>query len=244
MEKFSDVNNNNENKKGKSYKIEHLNNFDVIVNLDYPNKEYLSTLLEALKNHTIEEMRRDDVFMTHFFIKENFEESIKAHVDFNTGRSVSDPISEHYKDDFNMRARYNMVSALNEIVISPKVKKVVESPQFQEVVKRSGCFAGVMFCEPILSAIVNKPENKYNNKYSFYEKINIDPASSVSTPMPSVDDIREMRKIFFQNNIFPHDLNLKQFMITRHQGKPYLVLIDIEAYEEIKSRKINASPKE
>jgi hypothetical protein len=53
---------------------------------------------------------------------------------------------------------------------------------------------------------------------------------------PIVNDFEnfseDLRKIFLQNGIRPNDLNPHQFIVTEQDGKPLVVLIDVESYIE------------
>src|SRR5258708_7836276 len=55
-------------------------------------------------------------------------------------------------------------SVLNEIALSPKIKNLVASPEFQNIVKRNGYDAGE-FVEPLLASI----DRRSGQKVLFYE---------------------------------------------------------------------------
>ena len=113
--------------------------------------------------------------------------------------------------------------------LSTKIKNLVASGQFQEVVKKYG-FADVVFVEPIIAIVVH---NKIGEKYLVYKYINqvVDYSAEGQFPNSMVQEIKEL---FVKNEIAPHDLRSYQFMEARDENDTrHLFLIDIEAYTEM-----------
>lgn len=221
----------------KTYRTEHFPKLDVVVNLDYFKQKDCNDILKIVNDnldidfnidHILYEISNceDDKKDQRFFIKikpEVVDTKTKKIIDL-----IKNPRPEEVIGDFkNKKARYNFVGVLNEIILSKKIRELVASDMFQRLAKKYG-FAGMKFAEPI-SALIDKEQHK---KYLIYKNLEL-----IDGMFPNDDSyifIDDLRRIFLQNNIFPNDLNIRQFIVTQENGKYYIVLIDIEAYTNIK----------
>ena len=217
----------------RSYKIEHLPGFDVVVNLDYPRKEDQDKVLEILRqNQAIKSLGvynfldkitniRDGSGKFCFFLKPK--KFLQKNVDFILGRTQEDPVNAVAAQDLDKSARYALSGVINEIILSKKIKAIIASSEVQKLARQHG-FAGMKFAEPIVALI----DNKTPSKFLIYENMRDDCAyPSDYVPQDLTNDLRE---IFLRDGINPHDLRENQFIKNEQNGKPFLVLIDIEAY--------------
>ncbi|MFA5791878.1 MAG: hypothetical protein WC884_02480 [Candidatus Paceibacterota bacterium] len=219
----------------KTYRIEHLPGLDVVENLNYPNQEDQDVILKILRNNRLGEGSymgdlllkifsiRDSVGYKCFYVK--IKRESKKQVDFRKGRATRDPINFNLRHDFDKKARYALVGVLNEIILARKIKEIITLSAVQKLAKQHG-FAGMKFSEPIFALV----DRKNSSKYLIYRNM-----VSIDEPKNCVWEIlvKDLRKIFLQNGIYPHDLKSNQFMVVEQDGEPCVVLIDTEAYTEV-----------
>ena len=228
----------------KTYRIEHFDKFDVVVNLDYLDKQAQEEVLSMLKEKMPDDQPgisdllgmisaiRDEQGNLRFFVKRK--KNPKDYLDFMNGLIKIDPISPFLRHDFDVKSRYALIGTLSEIILSKKVKEIIASEEVQQLARNLN-FAGFIFSEPIVS-VVGK---KYSQRYLIYKYIK---EEKMLLGSRIVDQLAlDLTKIFLKNDIFPHDLRDTQFMKTEENGKPYIVLIDIEAYTEINKPVPNSS---
>lgn len=247
---FKDIS-NQEDIKNKNYRIEHFKDFDVVVNLDYPNKEEINELLELLRINNLyktnqflikdsfiykkyeQMMDSEPNIFSRFFFKVKKGYHIEAEIDFIKGRTDRDAIKEEFRNDFDSKSRYARAGILNEIILSQKIKEIVESNEFQDLAKACN-FEGIKFAEPIVAIIYKENQDKclvYKNIKSERSIMKSDNTDLLALGL---------RRVFLKNGINANDLRATQFIITKEDDKSYIVLIDTEAYTEVgKDKKIN-----
>lgn len=230
---------------GKNYRIEHLPGFDVVVNLDYSDKEEARELLEIIKRNPMgQDFSASNSWQNllqfklegsdRFFVKTKKADYIKWQVDFIRDRTAADPLNDESKKDFDKESRNARVGVMNEILLSKKIKEIVCSKEAQDIAKKYG-FTVIEYNEPIL-AIIYKGEN---DKSLIYKKIDGEQSlewirRNFHSNLSKIKNLTlDFRELFFKNNIYPHDLKDRQFLIVEKDGKPAIVLIDAEAYTEI-----------
>ena len=228
----------------KTFRVEHLPWADVVLNLDCSNKEDPEEVLDIIKNNGAPEGAlafaqvsfRENSNPKNFFLKTKNKTTLQQTIDVPLGRAGYDPVHPIARKDFSKEARYARASVLNEIILSPKIKRLVATPPFQELAKQFG-FSRMEFAEPI--AGVNEEYTKYliyrNIKYSVTE------TAAFLGSLKIENLTAKLRKLFLQNNISPNDLRQTQLLISEAEGKRVLHLIDIEAYTE--KQKSTGSPK-
>ncbi len=222
----------------KTFRIKQLPELAVIENLDSDQQDR-DMILGLLRNKQLTSSANlldllgeiksfKDKEYDRFFIKSKQRiNKIRDQINFILGRTFEDPINSKVRSDFDRQARYARTAVLSEIILSKKVKEIVASKEVQELALRYG-FSSIKFSEPIVALIYKKD----SSKYLIYR--------NVATPQSRFifgDDLehleklaQDLRKIFFKNGIYPHDLRWKQFMMTEEDGNKKLVLVDIEAY--------------
>jgi len=227
----------------KTFRVEHLPWADVVLNLDSSHKEDLETVLGVIKKNgppkgplSFLEVSFDSNYDNKkFFMKRKSKSTSQRIIDFALNRSKNDPINQDVAYDFNKEARYALVSILSEITLSPKIKRLVALNAFQKLAKDHG-FTKMEFSEPIAAVV----EQYF--KYLIYRYIKDPQSIHYFLKKPSIDRfVSELRKLFMDNGIIPHDLRSQQLLVTEQNGERVLHLIDIEAYT-IKS-KPTGSPK-
>lgn len=226
-----------ENKAEGAYRIEHLPGLDVVENLDYPEKKDRGDILELLRSNPlgknlglkglskkVQNLKQGG--NRRFFIKTKSNPAIM--VDYildRNGRSHTAFESAKDENFMTKRVQYTRAGVLSEIIISPKIRKIVASGEVQELARKYG-FDSMKFAEPIF-ALTFKESVK---KALIYKNIKWEAGSSGG----NFDNLAEdLRKIFLRNSIYPNDLHSSQFMITEQDGKPCIMLIDIESYTEV-----------
>lgn len=223
------------NESSSNVKIEHLPWLDVVLNLDYPAQEDFNIIIDLIKKKgppsgplSFSDLPFDLTDDEKFFIKRKPKSTSQRLVNFALGRSKDDPIDKKIARDFDHEARYARASILNEITLSPRVKKLVSSSAFQQLAKKYG-FVGMGFSEPIAGIV-----GEYD-KYLVYRNIkDIRNTDSFWELLKMNRFAHNLRKLFIANGIVPHDLRQQQFLITERNGERFLYLVDIEAY--IKAR--------
>ncbi len=221
-----------------NYKIEHLPGVDVVLNLDYPSPKDRDLVLEIIKHEIaqknpvdfdvlLEKIRqvKDSDTRARFYVKDK-KGGTKEHIDFARGRSKINPINPTFRSDFDTESIYARASVLNEITLSEKIKEIISKGVFQKLAKKYG-YAGLELAEPI-AAFVDKESTQ---KYAVYKNIK---GVDVQNPQIFIRLADELRKLFLENGIIPHDLKWNSFMIVRRGTEFHLVLIDIEAYTKKK----------
>jgi hypothetical protein len=232
-----------ENEAKKTYRIEHLPGLDVIENLDYPEKKDRDDILGLLRSNPlgknlgfeglsrkIQNLKQDG--NRCFFVKTKGNPTIMVDYILNrNGRSLAGIEFAEHGDFRTKEAQFTRAGVLSEIIISPEVKNVVASNEVQELAKKHG-FTGLKFAEPIF-ALTFKESAK---KALIYKNIK----RKVGSPGGDLKNLAEdLKKVFLQNSIHPHDFHAGQFMVIEQDGKPCVVLIDIESYTEVeKSDKV------
>lgn len=236
----------------KTYKTEHFPGFDIVVNLD-SNKEDQKIILDIFKKESLsspmgfsplgdvlslslKEIEKVDKYQ-RFFIKIKNPNSQKA-VDFITGRTTEDYINPDVLDDFDKKSRYAKESILSEIVLSKKIKEIVASDEVQNLAKKHG-FEGMKFSEPIIALV----DRDHPIKYLIYRNIKKRALHFNINYSGAQDIVKNLRKIFLQNNIFPADLREEQFLVTQENDHSYIVLIDTEAYTKIDNQTLESESK-
>ncbi len=226
---------NSENK--KTFRLEKLPWADVVLNLDADNKEDPETVLEIIKKNgqpqgplAFAQISFSEDEEGKFFAKTKDKTVMKQQINFALGRSNMDPVDVNFREDFDKQARFAYSSILNEIILSPKIKRLVASDDFQKLAKKYG-FSGMDFIEPVAGVI-----EKYY-KYLIYRNLKgtENPATlSVWRRFKIENFTNQLRKLFLANGIKPNDLRSQQFMATKKGDEYFLHLIDIEAYTEKK----------
>jgi len=171
----------------------------------------------------IQNLKQDDD--RRFFVKTKGNPKIM--VDYildRNGRSHKDFENSMYGDFKSKRAQYTRAGVLSEIIISNKIKNIVASNEVQELARKYG-YSAMKFAESIF-ALTFKESSK---KALIYKNIKFKVGSTISGLENFTEDLR---KIFLRNGIRPGDLNPHQFMVTEQDGKPCIVLIDVESYVE------------
>ena len=160
----------------KTYRIEHFDKFDVVVNLDYLDKQAQEEVLSMLKEKMPDDQPgisdllgmisaiRDEQGNLRFFVKRK--KNPKDYLDFMNGLIKIDPISPFLRHDFDVKSRYALIGTLSEIILSKKVKEIIASEEVQQLARNLN-FAGFIFSEPIVS-VVGK---KYSQRYLIYKYI-------------------------------------------------------------------------
>ncbi len=219
-------------------KIEHLPWIDVVCNLDYSTPSDIARVIELIKEKGaptgglafLQDPFDTDADNKKFFLAKKAKSTSQRLVDFSLGRSQDDPISKELAGDFDKESRYALAGILNEIVLSPKIKRLVSSLPFQNIARDYG-FAGFDFVEPIAGLVEKSPQGYY--KYLVYpNKKNIEFPISVNNFRKIIKVCEKLRKLFLENGIHPHDLRESQFIVTQDGLGSYLHLVDIEAYTE------------
>jgi hypothetical protein len=124
------------------------------------------------------------------------------------------------KSIFHRRSLYAVAGVLSEVTLAKKINDVVASDSVQELARQAG-FAGMLFCEPIVAGT----DQKFRSKFLIYRHID-----NTEKPKPTPDLLRKLQLLFFNNGIVASDLAEDQFMLSKQDGKSYLVLADVEAY--------------
>jgi hypothetical protein len=208
---------------------------DVILNLDCAHKEDLDVVLDVLKKRRppkgmssfFEISFNPEHDNKKFFIKRKYKSVAQRNVDFVLNRSNDDPINPTFLYDFDNKARYALSSILNEITLSPRIKRLVASSAFQQLAKKYG-FVGMEFSEPIAGVI-----EKYI-KYLIYRNVKDTEAPNSLAEESKIDSLTcDLRKLFTINGIIPHDLKPEHLLTTKQDGKPFIHLTDIEAYTKV-----------
>lgn len=237
--------------KTRTYRVEHIPGLDIVVNLDCEDKESIEYLLTKLKENKLKEDSWDkegvyiktllgeistfqDGGTRPFFVKTK--KSIGEQVDFIRGRESEDYLNPIIRYDFDKKSRYAMAGIVSEIILSPKIKKIVSSQKVQELAKKYG-FTRMKFCEPIVALLY---KDKYHNfmRYVIYKKVKqatnyprIDwTIYENQAPKEDLSDLaNDLRVIFEENGIHPADLRATQFLINQENE---VILIDVEAYSK------------
>lgn len=217
------------NEKSKSYKIEHLPGFDVILNLDYPYPKELERIVAMLKSdpngeYTPYYNSRIDVEGSDkaYFLKyKYFSGNNNRNLDFIRGRINHDPLA--HPEEFDQGSRYALTGLLNEIILSAKIKVVIASSESQAIAKKYG-FEKINFTEPIV-AVTRKASKQ---KFLIYEYAEGDVASSEDPKI--IEFAEELKKLFLSKGIVAHDLSSRQFIITKTTNEHHITLIDTEAF--------------
>jgi hypothetical protein len=225
-----------ENEVKRTYRIEQLPGLSVVENLDYSEKNDRETILELLRNNPLGKnlgfsglskriQKLNQGGDRSFFVK--MKSNPTAMVDFildRNGRSHTAFESSMYGDFNSKRVQYTRAGVLNEIIMSNKIKNIVASGEVQELASKYG-FCGMKFAEPIFALTFKDNAKKALIYKNIKQKVG-----------PIVNDFEnfseDLRKIFLQNGIRPNDLNPHQFIVTEQDGKPLVVLIDVESYIE------------
>ncbi len=221
----------------KTFEIEHLDGVDVVMNLDYQNVEDRNIVLDIIKNNPhLDKLLfmqpyiyiGPDSDRSRFYVKVKQDNLAQHHVDFILGRPVDDPIKGDFKKDFDTKARYGMAGVLNEVILSPKIRQLISSVEFQDLAKQFG-FARMEFVEPIVAAA----DRTYRLKYLVYKNIKeIQISNSIWERFKLKSFANKLRNLFLKHGIIPHDLRKAQLLISEKDGKRQLYLVDIEAYTE------------
>ena len=126
---------------------------------------------------------------------------------------------------------YACNSLLNEISLSPHVKKIVSSEAAQKIAHAHG-FSSLTFVEPLLGVI----DRQERRKYLFYEYV--DALTFRDTDGPECDALyyfsSDLADLIHSFGISPHDLDMKQIMYKDTPKGKLAFLTDIEAYHKIK----------
>lgn len=226
----------------KPTQVMHIGNFDVILNLAYEPRELLQELLTEItyfesmgySGHKISSIINDpsSEHYQKFFVKDKeLHVSSEEKIDFALGRPTDIEMSEDIRKDFDRASLLALASILNEMVISPEIKRIVSTPEFQALAVKQG-FKRAYFAEPILAYL----DKKNKERFLIYERVKgIDARQIVRDDYghkKTFENLAEqMRKLFLRNKIIPHDLRWLQFMVTQN-GE--LVLTDAEAYTKKK----------
>lgn len=219
----------------KTFEIVHLPNMDVVVNLDYPNKEDVQALLKVLESDTDFSEQLMNIYDAkesenkRFFVKGKSKYRSRFNVDFILGKPDSkDSIQPEFRDDFDTRARYGVASVLNEIIMSRKVREVIISGSAQEIAKKFG-FDRLDFAEVILSIVT--PEEKMQKRLVYPH---VDDNKKKDIPVSDLEGLAlDLRKLFLEKGIVSSDLLGKQFLVNEKDGELVATLIDIEAYRTL-----------
>ena len=224
-----------------NFKVEHLPNFDVILNLDYPDKDELDQVLNFLKEPEDPNTPVSDLY-DKFVVFQNlmdgegkllFFPKLKtirhSNVDFILGRHHYDVLNPEIAKTIDRKGRYAFVGVLNEIVLATKIKKLISTKEFRDLAQKSG-FSTLSFSEPIVAVL----DKKSGRRFLVYKNLHR-VGTFVSTP--SVINMRifvnKLRVLFQEHGIQPNDLNPSQFMVfDKGDGGMCIFLIDTEAYTE------------
>ncbi len=227
MEGFTPEANAKEQSHG--YKIEHLPDADIVLNLNYPDQKEREEVLKIIREYDL----RGQLFSPQktglpgdegrYYVKRK--KFVLPEIEFLTGRSDYDGMNPKVAHDFDRQSRYALTGVMNEITISRQIKNLVAKPEFQKLAESYG-FAGIEFIEPIAAMIY-----KSGAKYLIYKNIQGKGKSIIMDIKLDFLSLK-LRKLFMDNGIHPHDLRKDQLMVTKENGKKHLWLIDVEAYTE------------
>ena len=224
----------------KTYRIEHLPGIDVVISLNYSDKQDQRDILDILRSGMAANKKLEDIIEqigelensdggNRFFVKWKGLASQES-VDFILGRTDVDPLTKASGQNASRQTRFAFNSVTNEIALAPTIKKLVAQEDFQTLVKKYG-FASLDFAEPIMAIV----ERSTKEKYLFYRCIDGTEAHlMVEKRLLKEKNFRgiakELKKLFLKNGIVAHDLSSyrwDQFMVAPGNN---LFLFDIEAY--------------
>ena len=233
-----------EEKQSRSYKIEHFPDLDVILNLDCEDPESRNIILallqeffslkpedrnfDSLRNKITSGRDKDDNPL--FYLKQKF--NPQYDVDFILGRIKTDPLNPTTRHDITTKSRYAFAGVLNEIILSPKIKDLIASDEFQKLARRFG-FADLTFSEPI-AAFSYRGLDGYK-KFLVYRHLTEEKFFTYYHRQVLENLAEELKRMFLSNGIIPHDLRFHQFMINKQDGQLHLILVDTEVFTEIKT---------
>lgn len=226
--------------KNKTYKVEHFPKLDVIVNLDYPKQEDCKELLGIIGKNQLDNVSHiniDKLLLKissikdgedkKFFIKKK-PETVK-HKTKNLVDLIKNPKQEEVLGEFKDRkVRYGLAGVLGEIVLSNKIKKVINLDLVQKLAQKYN-FSSMKFSEPIVSFL----EKEDYKRFVIYKNLKEEDAKSFFDKNKSESLAENLREIFFKNGIIPNDLSGRQFVVTKENEKYHINLIDTEAYTNI-----------
>ena len=219
--------------KQTNYRIEHFPGLDVVVNIDYGEKEDMDSILKIVRSCISGEIVNTEEVLNKlknlknrkgkiFFIKQKHEALIPGTKKLvNLVKNPSeDEVTEDFKDP---RARYGLVGVMNEISISSKVRKILSLKEVQELVQKHKFFS-IELVEPIVAF----SDRNRMKKYLIYK--NIEVTDLLHEELENQNLVNELREFFLRYGISMNDLSPRQLLMVEKNGKRMLYLTDIEAY--------------
>ncbi|MFA7244641.1 MAG: hypothetical protein WC070_00495 [Candidatus Magasanikbacteria bacterium] len=229
--------------KAPDYQVEHLPDYDIVLNMDYGSFNDQAHLLKTLRGSgsiddkidQLKKMREEDGELPYFIKQKKY-----------TAKAIAKGIAERQK--FKGTAEIGFRSVLNEILLSKRIKEIIASDDAQKIVRKWG-FEGLRFVDPIAGVVARDGRKflvykniKSKEVYEFETEGSFD--LNYGLPTEVRDDIEsklrnlysitaELKKVFFDNGIHANDIRDNQFMLTKQGDKYFLNLIDVEAYRKI-----------
>lgn len=224
----------------RNVEIFHFNKYDAAVNRRFPDQEQVNTLLNIVKKgipHTWKIL--DPVHANQAVLYRSPDDhprwvgKIRNHV--HKPDQLKTWLDAFKDNKEKSRIILAFQSLLNEIVLAPIIRQLLETEEAHEIVKKHG-FDAISFAEPLIGII----QRSTGTKIMFYEWKGNPPSSETQGPIyskfqftnsPTGGLSLDLKKHFIKHGITPHDLATDQFIIEINpDGMKHVYLIDTEAY--------------